>query len=90
MKAISNNKLEQVSGGYGDCLVAIKDIATNTSHCIMKISGDIPVFELPMAYALPVLITMTACKMAYDIYLGNHNKTVITPITPFETVQLGN
>ncbi len=71
MKTISMSQIEQVSGGYTQCLMSIYDAVSNTSHCLVQVSGDMPTFNIPMEYAIPLAIIGFGIQMAYDIHKEN-------------------
>lgn len=78
MKTISSAHLEQVSGGYSQCLMSIYDAVSNSTHCLIQVSGDMPTFNIPMEYAIPLAIIAVGVTMAYDMYKES-NKTICLP-----------
>lgn len=79
MKTITTNQLEQVSGGYNQCLLSIYDAVSNSSQCLINVSGEMPVFNIPMEYAAPLMLIAVGVQIAYDLQNGSKQIGVHLP-----------
>lgn len=80
MKTITATQLEQVSGGYNQCLLSIFDAVSNSSQCIVRVGGEMPVFNIPMEYALPLMLIAVGAQLAYDFRNGTKSVDVHLPV----------
>ncbi len=80
MKTITTTQLEQVSGGYSQCLLSIYDVVSNSSQCLIKVSGEMPVLNIPMEYAAPLMMIAMGIQIAYDLQRGSKNLGVHLPV----------
>lgn len=88
MKAITTAQLEQVSGGYNQCLLSIFDAASNSSQCLINVGGEMPVFNIPMEYALPFMLIAAGAQLAYDFRNGTKTIDVRLPSPKFPEFNL--
>ena len=88
MKTITTTQLEQVSGGYNQCLLSIFDAVNNSSQCLIKVGGEMPVFNIPVEYAIPFMLVAAGVQLAYDFRNGTKSVDVHLPSPKFPEFNL--